>query len=759
MKLGVKLITGFLLVAFLVGFVGIFGIASNNTIQKNNKIGREVIELINLLDRSLVQALLLIETRNLDDYRKIKSNVENIRKDFDRVHEKREEFLHSIKGFRAFDENIGTFTRISNGIIAIHKGKLVREREFTQKAILERDLRRKIRTPIFAFKEATFTEDIGSLQYKSKEALYQYRDQKHVDEWLETISIIKNNAGNSQLVQDIVSYELLAQGLGEIVIEQQEAEAQELVKIGQLGGIINTFQENEKLIVQNIRSENESAARNTRLTLLTVILIAFIAATALGVYISRSITTSVGSVSQTAQAIAGGDLSKRVEVKSKDEIGQLATAFNEMADKLKESYEGLEEKVRMRTRELVGEKENATQEKDKIDAILHSIGDGVFVIDTNHRIIMLNRVATAISGFPPEEAVGQKYDHMLKFVYEKDEKINDVFIRDAMATGKITEMTNHTVLIRKDGKRVPVVDSAAPLKDKNGNVSGCVIVFRDVTKEREIDRAKSEFVSLASHQLRTPLSTISWYVEMFLAGDVGRVNKKQKKYLGKIYHNNRRMIELVNALLSASRIELGTFTMKPQSTDLREIADSVLDDLLPLIKNKGLKVEKQYEKNLPMINVDPQLMRIVFQNLFSNSVKYTPDSGAISITIERRESDVLMKVADTGYGIPSDQQSKIFTKLFRADNAMVIDPDGAGLGLYIVKSIVEKSGGKIWFESPSSFVSARGGSATGGKTTEDKPVHRSSGEQSEGRENPGTTFSVTIPLVGAQKQKREKGSA
>jgi len=184
------------------------------------------------------------------------------------------------------------------------------------------------------------------------------------------------------------------------------------------------------------------------------------------------------------------------------------------------------------------------------------------------------------------------------------------------------------------------------------------------------------------------------------------------------------MVGLVNAILNVSRIELGTLAIEPKPTDFRKVADSVVDELSPHIKNKKLNIEKSYDKNLPIINADLQLIRIVFQNLLSNSVKYTPNGGVISLTIAEKKPNLLITVSDTGCGIPGQQQSKIFTKLFRADNVREKETDGTGLGLYIVKSVVEQSGGKIWFES---------------------------------KEDRGTTFYFTIPLEGMKKKDGTRG--
>lgn len=227
-----------------------------------------------------------------------------------------------------------------------------------------------------------------------------------------------------------------------------------------------------------------------------------------------------------------------------------------------------------------------------------------------------------------------------------------------------------------------------------------VLLDKAMVKEKEVNKAKSEFVSLASHQLKTPLSTISWYAEMLLNGDIGSINAKQKEYLDRIYKSDRRMIELVNALLNVSRVELGVLHIEPEEVDIKELAESALDEFSLQIKNKKLKIKKNYNRQSSKVFVDPKLMRIVLQNLFSNAVKYTPESGTITIGISvKNKSHLLINVFNTGKGIPKNQQSKIFTKLFRADNGKEIDPDGTGLGLYLTKSIIEKLGGGIWFSS------------------------------------------------------------
>ena len=381
---------------------------------------------------------------------------------------------------------------------------------------------------------------------------------------------------------------------------------------------------------------------------------------------------------------------------------------------------------------------------EKKQAILAAIGDGFYAVDADSNILTMNQTAGKLIGCSPSECIGKKCYEVFDVKNEKGENISikDRPVQIVLATGKKVSTTSTTTTtttttyyyVRKDGTQFPVAITATPVI-LNNKIIGAIDIFRDITKDKEIDHAKSEFVSLASHQLRTPLTTISWYAEMVLKGDVGEIIPKQKKYLEEIYRGNKRMIELVNTLLDVSRLELGTFKMEPKPTDVVALAESVVDEQQPKIERKKLIITKSFDKNVPTFSTDPKFLHMVFQNLLANAVEYTPEGGKIEFGISLdKEKQILITVSDTGYGIPKNQQDKIFTKLFRADNVREKDTDGTGLGLYIVKSIIEQSGGKIWFES-----SAR--------TAE--------GVQSGGEENKGSTFFVTLPLCG---MKGEKGA-
>ena len=460
--------------------------------------------------------------------------------------------------------------------------------------------------------------------------------------------------------------------------------------------------------------------------------------------VSRSIVGSLNALSQGTEIIASGNLEYRLSITSGDEFQTLGELFNKMAERLKEAQSSLEQRVTDRTRllnekvnELEGvkkatlnllqdletEQKNIAGAKAKDEAILSSIGDGFIVTDNAGKIVFINKAFEHMLYWKEGEVLGKYLSDVIPSVDGGGNPIPLIERPVSIALTKHTIASSSNAFYkRKDGTMFPVSVVVSPIIIR-GELTGAVELFRDITKEKEIDKAKTEFVSLASHQLRTPLTSINWYTEMLLAGDAGVISPEQKKYLEEIYTGNQRMVDLVNSLLNASRLELGTFTVDSVPTDIKQIAEKVVQELEPDVFKRKLELTEEYDKELPLINADPKLLRMVIQNLLSNAVKYTPEKGTINFSITKNENEFLITVKDTGYGIRKEQQNKIFTKMFRADNVREKDAEGTGLGLYIVKAVVEHSGGKIWFES---------------------------------EEDVGTTFHVTLPLSGMRKREGTK---
>jgi PAS domain S-box-containing protein len=376
-------------------------------------------------------------------------------------------------------------------------------------------------------------------------------------------------------------------------------------------------------------------------------------------------------------------------------------------------------------KELERETRVHLRELEKFKVALDGTSDHVVITDAKGVILYANASVERITGFSPKEIIGKKagiselwggmMDHEF---YER--MWHTIKFEKKAFSGDITNK-------RKNGSIYQAFSSISPILGKDGNVEFYVGIERDITKEKEIDKAKTEFVSLASHQLRTPLSAINWYTEMLLAGDAGEINDDQKAYLKEVAVGSHRMVDLVNALLNVSRLDLGTFIIEPQPVDVVSIARSVLGELHPQIMEKGIIMGERYDESFELFQADEKLLRIVFQNLLSNAVKYTPANGRVTFSIralrkgahfggkDLQEDSLVCFAEDSGMGIPVEQQDRIFSKLFRADNARNSETEGTGLGLYIIKSIIDQSGGRIWFES---------------------------------KEDQGTTFYVTFPLSG-----------
>lgn len=219
-------------------------------------------------------------------------------------------------------------------------------------------------------------------------------------------------------------------------------------------------------------------------------------------------------------------------------------------------------------------------------------------------------------------------------------------------------------------------------------------------EKASIESITSDFVSLASHQLRTPLSAVKWNTELLIGQKAGRLNRRQLEYLREIYRSNERAINLVNDLLDVSRIQEGKIHLDLRSSRVEDIIKEVIDGLDSEVKSKKIRINFEIINGpLPKIETDAEKLKRVMINLLSNSVKYTPDGGKIRVTVEKNRKHLKISVTDTGVGIAKGDQPKVFGKFFRSSKVIKFAPDGTGLGLFIAKSLIEAMGGRINFKS------------------------------------------------------------
>lgn len=224
-------------------------------------------------------------------------------------------------------------------------------------------------------------------------------------------------------------------------------------------------------------------------------------------------------------------------------------------------------------------------------------------------------------------------------------------------------------------------------------------VVNIVDQVAKLNRAKSEFVSVASHQLRTPLSAIRWETELLLKRFRKGLTKKQLENVESINDHSWKMARLVNDLLDVARIDQDRLILRKVPVDVAKAAEEAVKGFLSTTKAKGIELEFSAGKKVSKVMGDPEKIRMVIENLLGNAAKYTAEGGKIEVKVAQKDGSVAFSVKDNGVGIPAEQQSRIFEKFFRSDNIVKYQTEGTGLGLYIAKSVVEQSGGRIWFDS------------------------------------------------------------
>ena len=328
--------------------------------------------------------------------------------------------------------------------------------------------------------------------------------------------------------------------------------------------------------------------------------------------------------------------------------------------------------------------------------IFDSAAIGLALITLNYEWVQINPALTKLLGYSLDE-LSQK---TFKDITHPDDLSVDLSELEALVAGEKSLYSHKKRYLHKDGHTIWIQLHVSVINDEHGKPLYFLSQVQDISKEHRIDEAKTEFVSLASHQLRTPLTAIGWYVQLLEDDHSEPLSESQQENITEISNSQRHALEMMKALLNVSRIELGTFMVDPKPLDLAQNASSVLQELRQQIEEKKLQIEEHYDHDIGIVEMDPNLVRIIFQNLLSNAVKYTPDEGSIQIRLGQTDNTITIQVTDSGYGIPQAEQSKVFQKLFRAENIIQKVKEGTGLGLYLVKKIVEEiSQGTITFES------------------------------------------------------------
>ena len=394
------------------------------------------------------------------------------------------------------------------------------------------------------------------------------------------------------------------------------------------------------------------------------------------VFSIKIITKPIEKLTQMTQSVAAGKIDSRVPIDSKNELGQLSRNFNLMADTVQEQIDKISEEHR------------------RLETILTDMGEGVLLVNGAFEITYANPMAISMLSLP-NAYVGKALIEINRIpelqtllqVAEQTETAAFAEIR----LGNLTEPEAEVTV-------VPVATGEE-----------YVIVIHDVSKERQLERIRADFVANVSHELRTPLTTIRGYAETLLSEDATRT-KAQEQFVVKILNHTSRLSRLVSELLELSRLESGDVELKRTPCHLNIFYEPILDVFEPILEEAELVLKWEIPESLPKVSVDQQLFMQVLVNLIDNAIKYTPDSGTITVSVEIRTSEafegsnitaeeIIVCIQDTGIGIPMESQPRVFERFYRVDKGRAREMGGTGLGLAIAKHIVLCHNGEIWLES------------------------------------------------------------
>jgi PAS domain S-box-containing protein len=335
-------------------------------------------------------------------------------------------------------------------------------------------------------------------------------------------------------------------------------------------------------------------------------------------------------------------------------------------------------------------------EATKSQAILEAVADGVIVADAGGLIVLFNAAAERILELSREEALGRAISEMLGLYGSQAQDWMDTAARWARQPEVYTAEEYLAAGLEIEDRIVSV--HLAPVL-MGEEFLGTVSVFRDVTAETEAKRAKTEFVSTVSHEMRTPMTSIKGYVDLLLMGAVGVLTDDQQHFLSIVRNNTDRLTKLVDDLLDISRIESGRMVLSPENVAIGALADQVILGMETRALDKGLTLRSDVPPGLPEVVADPDRVAQILTNLVVNAYYYTPPGGEVTVSAREQDDVLHVSVSDTGIGIASENQEKIFDRFFRADDAVVQGAPGTGLGLCIVQSLVEMHGGRVWVKS------------------------------------------------------------
>ncbi|GAE26227.1 two-component sensor kinase SA14-24 [Halalkalibacter wakoensis JCM 9140] len=396
--------------------------------------------------------------------------------------------------------------------------------------------------------------------------------------------------------------------------------------------------------------------------------IALVISSVLVIFVARTITGPIVDMRKQATRMGRGDFTKQVTVYSGDEIGQLATSFNDLTMKLQEAT---------LTRD---------REQKRLKSVLTHMTDGVIATDQNGRIILMNKRAEELLNISSHAAMGQLLPSVLR-------------LSDSFALNELYEQSDSILLDFSSPKEEYLLEANfSVIQEKNGPINGLITVLHDVTEQEKIEQERREFVANVSHELRTPLTTMRSYLEALEDGAMSD-QELGPRFLGVTQNETERMIRLVNDLLQLSKIDSYDYKLAFQSVDIGQFLHEVIDRFEMIAQNKHITFIRKISSKPTYVKIATDKMTQVIDNIISNAMKYSPEGGNVTIALLQQGEKLQISIADQGMGIPRESQTKIFERFYRVDKARARSVGGTGLGLAIAKELIHAHQGEIWAES------------------------------------------------------------
>ena len=432
------------------------------------------------------------------------------------------------------------------------------------------------------------------------------------------------------------------------------------------------------LYVKSDIEDQYQQIKNIAVIFVTASLLAVGISMVVAILIAHSITQPIGEMREQALRIARGDYSRKVTVHGKDELGQLAITFNQLAEQIEETQDAME------------------SERNRLNSVLSHMSDGVVATDRRGKVITINDMALSLLGISKEAAIGQNILNLLDI--EKDYTLR-----------KILESTEELLIERKESKygdTMIIRVEFSMIRRESGFISGLVAVMHDVTEQEQNERDRREFVSNVSHELRTPLTSMRSYIETLSEG-AWQDQEMAPRFLKITLDETDRMIRMINDLLDLSRMDNGNLKLNIEMVNFNELVNFVLDRFDVIIANseKKYRIVREFTQRPLFVEVDTDRMIQVIDNIMNNAIKYSPDGGKITVRLMETHNNVILSITDQGLGIPKKDISRIFERFYRVDKARARKQGGTGLGLAISKEVVKALGGTIWATSIENYGS------------------------------------------------------